>query len=130
MLEGIIFSFRDLFDIYEENGGDFDTVVSIGGGAKSPLWLQIQADIFNRKVVSLTNEQGPGMGAAMIAATGLGWFDSLQDCAETFVHFGKAYEPNPDNVKKYEKMHAIYKQVYQQTKTISEQLLDYRRAEL
>jgi len=54
----------------------------------------------------------------------------LQDCAETFVHFGKAYEPNPDNVKKYEKMHAIYKQVYQQTKTISEQLLDYRRAEL
>ncbi|MGN1293218.1 MAG: FGGY-family carbohydrate kinase, partial [Levilactobacillus brevis] len=130
VLEGIIFSFRDLFDIYEENGGDFDTVVSIGGGAKSPLWLQIQADIFNRKVVSLTNEQGPGMGAAMIAATGLGWFDSLQDCAETFVHFGKAYEPNPDNVKKYEKMHAIYKQVYQQTKTISEQLLDYRRAEL
>jgi len=70
------------------------------------------------------------MGAAMIAATGLGWFDSLQDCAETFVHFGKAYEPNPENVKKYEKMHAIYKQVYQQTKTISEQLLDYRRAEL
>ena len=130
VLEGIIFSFRDLFDIYEENGGDFDTVVSIGGGAKSPLWLQIQADIFNRKVVSLTNEQGPGMGAAMIAATGLGWFDSLQDCAETFVHFGKAYEPNPENVKKYEKMHAIYKQVYQQTKTISEQLLDYRRAEL
>ena len=130
VLEGIVFSFRDLFDIYEENGGDFDTVVSIGGGAKSPLWLQIQADIFNRKVVSLENEQGPGMGAAMIAAVGLGWFDSLQDCAETFVHFGKAYEPNPDNAAKYEKMHQIYKQVYQQTKGISEQLLDYRKAEL
>ncbi|WP_125765398.1 xylulokinase [Levilactobacillus mulengensis] len=130
VLEGISYSFRDLFDIYEENGGDFDTVVSIGGGAKSPLWLQIQADIFNRKVVSLTNEQGPGMGAAMIAATGLGWFDSLQDCAETFVHFGKTYEPNPENVKKYAKMHAIYKQVYQQTKSISAQLLAYRKAEL
>lgn len=130
VLEGIIFSFRDLFDIYEENGGDFDTVVSIGGGAKSPLWLQIQADIFNRKVVSLKNEQGPGMGAAMMAATGLGWFESLQDCAKTFVHFGKAYQPIPENVAKYRKLHAIYKQVYGQTKQISEELLDYRRENL
>lgn len=127
VLEGIIFSFRDLFDIYEENGGDFDTVVSIGGGAKSPLWLQIQADIFNRKVVSLKNEQGPGMGAAMMAATGLGWFDSLQDCAKTFVHFGKEYRPIPENVKKYKKLHDIYKQVYGQTKQISAELLDFRR---
>lgn len=130
VLEGIIFSFRDLFDIYEDNGGDFDTVVSIGGGAKSPLWLQIQADIFNRKVVSLKNEQGPGMGAAMMAATGLGWFDSLQDCAETFVHFGKEYQPIPANVAKYQKLHQIYKQVYGQTKQISEDLLDYRRENL
>ncbi|CAJ1229622.1 xylulose kinase [Levilactobacillus zymae] len=130
VLEGIIFSFRDLFDIYEENGGDFDTVVSIGGGAKSPLWLQIQADIFNRKVVSLKNEQGPGMGAAMMAATGLGWFDSLQDCAKTFVHFGKEYQPIPANVAKYQKLHQIYKQVYGQTKQISEELLDYRRENL
>ncbi|WP_304057040.1 xylulokinase [Levilactobacillus namurensis] len=130
VLEGITFSFRDIFDIYEENGGDFDTVVSIGGGAKSPLWLQIQADIFNRKVVSLKNEQGPGMGAAMMAATGLGWFDSLQDCAETFVDFGKVYEPNPENVKKYAELHQIYKQVYAQTKSISAQLLDYRRNNL
>ncbi|MDT6981455.1 xylulokinase [Levilactobacillus zymae] len=130
VLEGIIFSFRDLFDIYEDNGGDFDTVVSIGGGAKSPLWLQIQADIFNRKVVSLKNEQGPGMGAAMMAANGLGWFDSLQDCAETFVHFGKEYQPIPANVAKYQKLHQIYKQVYGQTKQISEDLLDYRRENL
>ncbi|KRK95618.1 xylulose kinase [Levilactobacillus acidifarinae DSM 19394] len=130
VLEGIIFSFRDLFDIYEENGGDFDTVVSIGGGAKSPLWLQIQADIFNRKVVSLKNEQGPGMGAAMMAATGLGWFDSLQDCAKTFVHFGKEYQPIPANVAKYQQLHKIYKQVYGQTKQISEELLDYRRENL
>lgn len=130
VLEGITFSFRDIFDIYEENGGDFDTVVSIGGGAKSPLWLQIQADIFNRKVVSLKNEQGPGMGAAMMAATGLGWFDSLQDCAETFVDFGKVYQPNPENVAKYAELHKIYKQVYAQTKSISAQLLDYRRKNL
>lgn len=127
VLEGIVFSFRDLFKIYEENGADFDTVISIGGGAKSPLWLQIQADIFNRKVVSLENEQGPGMGAAMIAAVGVGWFDSLQDCARQFVHFGKSYTPDPVNVKKYQQIYRIYRQVYAQTKAISRQLLDYRQ---
>ncbi|PWF99488.1 xylulokinase [Levilactobacillus bambusae] len=130
VLEGIIFSFRDIFDIYKANGAQFDTVVSIGGGAKSPLWLQIQADIFDTKVVSLENEQGPGMGAAMIAAVGLGWFDSLQDCAAQFVHYGRAYEPNQDNVNKYNRIHAIYHQAYEQTREISQELLDYRRDEL
>lgn len=127
VLEGIVYSFADIMDIFEEKGQDFDTVVSIGGGAKSSLWLQIQADIFNRKVVSLKNEQGPGLGAAMLAAVGLGWFDSVQDCAKEFVSFGQEYEPNPDNVVKYREMHRIYKQVYDATKDVSHQLLDYRR---
>ncbi|KRK97300.1 xylulose kinase [Secundilactobacillus odoratitofui DSM 19909 = JCM 15043] len=127
VLEGIIFSFRDIMDIYDEHNNDFDTVVAIGGGAKSELWLQIQADIFNKKVVSLTNEQGPGMGAAMMAAVGLGWFKDFQECAEKFVHFGKAYLPNPENAKKYDTLHKIYAKVYAQTKEISHELLDYRR---
>ncbi|MCG4841023.1 FGGY-family carbohydrate kinase, partial [[Ruminococcus] torques] len=75
--EGITFSFRDILNIYDQNGQEFDTVVAIGGRAKSDFWLQMQADIFNKKVVALTNEQGPGLGAAMIAAVGLGWFESL-----------------------------------------------------
>ena len=127
VLEGIIYSFADIMDIFDENGQDFDTVVSIGGGSKSPLWLQIQADIFDKKVVSLENEQGPGMGAAMLAAVGLGWFDTVQDCAAAFVHFGKVYTPNAENVEKYKAMHKIYKQVYPATADISHQLLDYRR---
>lgn len=127
VLEGIIYSFADIMDIFDEKGQDFDTVVSIGGGAKSPLWLQIQADIFNKKVVSLRNEQGPGMGAAMLAAVGLGWFESVQDCAKAFVSFGKEYQPNPENVKKYAEMHRIYKQVYPATAQISHELLNYRR---
>ncbi|GMA67122.1 xylulose kinase [Leuconostoc gelidum subsp. gelidum] len=61
VLEGIIFSFKDIMTIYDREGADFDTVVAIGGGAKSPLWLQIQADIFNKKVTTLVNEQGPGL---------------------------------------------------------------------
>ncbi|MCQ2569827.1 MAG: xylulokinase [Limosilactobacillus sp.] len=127
VMEGITFSFKDIMAIYQANNRDFDTVVAIGGGAKSELWLQMQADIFNKKVLALENEQGPGLGAAMIAAVGLGWFDSLQDCAKEFVHFGREYQPIPENVAKYQALYDIYHQVYKQTKSLSHQLLAFRR---
>ncbi|WP_268912332.1 xylulokinase [Lentilactobacillus sp. SPB1-3] len=130
VLEGIIFSFRDILDIYEENGAKFDTVVSIGGGAKSPLWQQIQADIFNVKVVSLKNEQGPGLGAAMLAAVGLGWFDNIQECTKVFVSFKDVFLPKPENVRKYRRLHDIYKQMYPSTKQITSDLIKYREEEL
>ena len=127
VMEGITFSFRDILNIYDQNGQEFDTVVAIGGGAKSDFWLQMQADIFNKKVVDLTNEQGPGLGAAMIAAVGLGWFDSLQACAQAFVHFGQTYQPEPANVARYNELYQIYHQVYAQTKGLTHELMAFRR---
>lgn len=127
IMEGITFSFKDILKIYEENGQDFDTVVAIGGGAKSAFWLQMQADIFNKPVISLTNEQGPGLGAAMLAAVGLGWFKNLQECAKQFVHFGKKYLPKEQNVQCYNQLDELYRQVYGQTKDLSHKLLEFRR---
>ena len=127
VLEGIIYSFKDLFEIYEAAGTSFDTVVAIGGGAKSSLWLQIQADIFNTKVVALQNEQGPGMGAAILAAVGLGWFGSVQEAANKFTSFGKTYEPVPENVAHYREYYKLYKKVYGQTAELSHELLALRR---
>jgi len=128
VLEGIIFSFKDIFEIYEGAGADFDTVIASGGGAKSPLWLQIQADIFDKKVVVLENEQGPGMGAAILAAVGLGWFASVQDAAENFASFGQEYNPIAENVEKYKAVYKEYKQVYAATADLSHNLMDYRRS--
>ncbi len=51
---------------------ELQRLVSVGGGAKNAVWLQMQADIFNMSVTTLEVEQGPGLGAAMLAATGLG----------------------------------------------------------
>lgn len=127
VMEGIIFSFRDIMAIYDEKDSTFDTVISIGGGAKSELWLQIQADIFNKKVVSLKNEQGPGLGAAMIAAVGLGWYSDFQAITRQFVHLGPVHEPIPENVAQYQKLHQIYQQVYRQTQSLSHDLLAFRR---
>lgn len=127
VLEGITFSFEDIMEIYRAKGAKFDTVVSIGGGAKSAMWQQIQADIFNTKVVSLKNEQGPGLGAAMLAAVGLGWFKDIHECTAKFVEYSNVFLPNPDNVSKYKQLHAMYAKIYNQTKEISHDLVNFRR---
>ncbi|KRN80052.1 xylulokinase [Fructilactobacillus lindneri] len=127
VMEGIVFSFEDLLNIYREQGSEISTIVSIGGGSKSEIWLQMQADIFNRPVIKLKNAQGPGMGAAMIAAVGLGWFKDFQECAKQFVHRDQVYQPISANVKKYAEIYAIYHQVYEQTKQINHELQDYKK---
>ncbi|MFD1465910.1 xylulokinase [Lapidilactobacillus mulanensis] len=129
VLEGIVFSFRDILEIYAENGKDFKQLVSIGGGAKSPLWLQIQADIFNKDIVRLESEQGPGMGAAMIAAVGLGWFANFDECVDKFIAIKTIYHPIAANVARYSEFYKVYQQVYGQTKDLTAQLLALEEAD-
>lgn len=119
VLEGITFSLKDVQVVMEEvSGKTFERIVSVGGGAKNKEWLQIQADIFDAEITCLQAEEGPGVGAAMLAASGLGWFDSLDACAETFVHYQGSIKPIKENVEKYQKIYAIYKKVYPATKEI------------
>ena len=126
VIEGITFSLNESIHIFREQGKVINEVVSIGGGAKSPEWLQIQADIFNAKVVKLNSEQGPGMGAAMLAAYGLGWFNSLKECADVFLKVKETYEPIEENVKQYEKLFNIYREIYHSTKTLNDSLKEFR----
>lgn len=127
VLEGITFSLNESIEIFRNSGKTIDSIISIGGGAKNETWLQIQADIFNAKIEKLTSEQGPGMGAAMLAAYGCGWFTSLKECAEVFIRTSKTYEPIPENVETYKKIFSIYQQVYTQTKTLNDQLREFRK---
>ncbi|MBT2644651.1 xylulokinase [Bacillus sp. ISL-41] len=127
VLEGITFSLNESIEIFRSSGKTIDAIISIGGGAKNETWLQMQADIFNAKIEKLASEQGPGMGAAMLAAYGCGWFPSLKDCAKAFIQVSKTYEPIPANVEQYKKLFSIYQNVYTQTKTLNDQLKEFRR---
>lgn len=126
VMEGITFSLHESIEIFRNAGKTIDTIVSIGGGAKNETWLQIQADIFNAKIVKLSSEQGPGMGAAMLAAYGCNWFASLDECADAFLNVEKVYEPNRDHAEKYRQLFTIYKDVYQNTKELSARLKYFR----
>lgn len=125
VLEGITFSLKDSLEIIDKEAGeDVSQLVSVGGGAKNKIWLQMQADILNKKIITLEIENGPSTGAAMIAAVGLGYYENFGECANKFVNYKEGYQPNPENVEVYEKYYQVYKTIYQNTKTISKELLE------
>jgi xylulokinase len=127
VIEGITFSLNESIEIFRESGKQIDTIISIGGGAKNETWLQIQADIFNAKIQKLFSEQGPGIGAAMLAAYGCGWYSSLKECSDVFTQTVKTYEPIPENVEKYKELFSLYKSVYKQTAQLNKELSRFRK---
>lgn len=126
IMEGITFSLYETIDFYRSRGKEIHSIVSIGGAAQNKEWLQMQADVFNARIIKLKNEQGPAMGAAIIAALGSGWFDSLEEVSKKFVAEEDIFHPNDQNVKKYNELYRLYKKIYVQTKEINEGLKEYR----
>ncbi|MCM3619842.1 xylulokinase [Sutcliffiella horikoshii] len=127
VMEGITFSLNESIAIFRKKGKSIDTVVSTGGGTKNDTWLQMQADVFNARIIKLSSEQGPGMGAAMLAAYGCGWYASLEECAEEFLHTEKEFLPNGKNTEKYEELFSIYLEIYKNTKELNRKLVKYRK---
>lgn len=117
VLEGITFSLKDSQLLMEEKAGkSFKKIISVGGGAKNKEWLQIQADIFDATIVTMSTEQGPAMGAAMIAAVGAGWFADLKECAAEVVSYKEEIHSIPENVEKYKHSYKKYREIYPATK--------------
>lgn len=126
VVEGITFSLRESLDILRGAGHDIRSLVSIGGGAKNETWLQLQADLFDADIHKLESEQGPAMGAAMIAACGCGWFATLNDCAERFAKRARSFRPRPEQARRYAELYTLYKRLYGDTREMNAQLAVYR----
>lgn len=123
VLEGITFSLKDSQEMMKAAKKEpIEYLVSVGGGAKNPAWLQMQADIFDVPIHTLTTEQGPGLGAAILAAVGSGMFETFEECVEKFVSYASIYTPEVGSVEKYKKIYPIYQLVYSATKSICYQL--------
>lgn len=123
VIEGISYSLYESILYLRENGKSLTHITATGGGAKSDFWLQLQADIFNASMRKLSHEEGPSMGAAIIAATGVNWFDSMEACSRVFVTYDKEFHPDSVNHQQYKRYFDIYRQVYTQSQSLTEQLL-------
>ena len=112
VLEGVTFGLRDSFEVAKSLGIKIERTKICGGGAKSPLWRQMVADIFNLKVDIIESEEGPGYGAAILAAVGCGEYQSVQEAADKLVKVVKAIEPDPETAALYEERYQKFRQIY------------------
>ena len=102
VLEGVAFGLRDSLEVARSLGIKIERTKICGGGAKSPLWKKIIANVMNLKVDVPAVEEGPSMGGAMLAAVGCGAYPDVETIAEKFVHVVETVEPDPELVAKYE----------------------------
>lgn len=112
VLEGVAFGLRDSLEVARSLGIRIDSSRICGGGAKSPLWRQIIAAVMNVKLEIIESEEGPGYGAAILAAVGCGTFESVESACGKLVKVIDTVEPDPVLVQKYEEKYQKFKQLY------------------
>jgi xylulokinase len=120
VLEGVAFGLRDSIEVARSLGVAPDRTKICGGGAKSPLWQKIIANVMNMKVDILEVEEGPSLGGAMLAAVAAGEYASVEEIAAKVVRVKKTVEPDPELVAKYEKRYQVFKQLYPACKPLYE----------
>lgn len=117
VMEGVTMSLKDSLSIFKELGIKCDTIIASGGGAKSHEWLQIQADVFRKKVIVCEVSEQACLGACILAGVGTGVFDSIKQAVEKFVVFrDEVYEPDPSNEKLYNRQYERFQILYRNNK--------------
>ncbi|MBE5852823.1 MAG: xylulokinase [Lachnospiraceae bacterium] len=120
VLEGVAFALRDSFEVAKSLGINIERTKICGGGAKSPLWKKMIANILGIKVDVIESEEGPGYGGAMLAAVACGEFASVEEAAEKLVKVVDTVEPDPELVAKYEARYQQFKEIYPACKPLFE----------
>jgi len=119
ILEGVAFSLRDSFSIFSELAIPVERIVVGGGGARSGVWRQIQADVYGRSVQTVAADEGAAFGAALLAGVGAGIWTSVDQACETVVRPADAITPRPEAVAVMDERYAEYRRVYPGLRMIS-----------
>lgn len=112
VLEGVAFAIRDSFEVARSLGISIDRTMICGGGAKSPLWKKIMANVLNIQVDVPQIEEGPAMGAAMLAAVADGTFASVKEAADCVVRVKETISPDPALAAAYDRQYRKFAQIY------------------
>ena len=118
VLEGVAFAIRDSLEVARSLGIQIHRSMICGGGAKSPLWRTIMANVLNLELDLPASEQGPGMGGAMLAMVACGAYPSVQDACAKLVQVSQTVKPDPALAAKYEARYQQFKRIYPALKGI------------
>jgi xylulokinase len=112
ILEGVAFSLRDTLTIFAELGVPVESIRLGGGGARSELWRQIQAEVYGQDVEMIAADEGAAYGAALLAGVGTGVWTSVDAACDTAVRVAKTVRPVPENVALMKRRYAEYRKLY------------------
>ncbi len=112
VIEGVSFSQKDCLDIIGELGVAITSVRASGGGARSPFWRQILADVFGKRVASLETQEGSAYGAALLAMVGTGEYASVPEVCRAVIQERESLEPRPAEAALYAQAHKTYRALY------------------
>ena len=118
VLEGVAFAIRDSVEVAKSLGIDISVSKICGGGAKSPLWKKIMANVLGIRLESPASEQGPGMGGAMLAMVACGAYESVQAACDAIVETASVLEPDEELTARYEKQYQKFKKIYPALKAV------------
>lgn len=119
VMEGVVYSLKDSLVILQEIGINSDKIIASGGGAKSPLWLQMQADILNMDIHMSAVKEQACLGACILAAIGAGIYQNTEEACTKHVSFSDGvYRPNPELQAVYQKGYDIYHELYKRTRDL------------
>lgn len=118
VIEGVSFSLKDCLDIIEEMGVPVNSVRLSGGGARSPFWRQLLADVFSKPVVTLASQEGSAYGAALLAMVGTGTYSTVKEACNTAVKEKERLESRSYESQLYARGHEVYKSLYPTLKPV------------
>lgn len=118
VLEGVIFALKQSVDIFKSLGTELHQVTATGGGAKSDIWCQMIADVFEIDVMKINAEEGPAYGAAILAYQAMHPEITIDEIGKSWIHIKKQFKPNKQNAPYYRLKYKQFSQLYPQLKSI------------
>lgn len=122
ILEGVAFSLKDTFSLFGQMSVPVGVVRLGGGGARSPLWRQIQADVYRHEVEILEAEEGAAYGAALLAGVGAKFWASVDEACDAVIKVQQRVRPDPNAVKALAVQYENFRRLYPALKPLFEQM--------
>ncbi len=124
VMEGVVFSLRDSLEIMRSLDVPMDEIRATGGGARSPLWRQLQADVYGAPIRRTTADEGPAHGAALLAGVASGTYADVGEAASVVELREEVTEPDPQRARVYEDYYEIYRSLYPASRDAMSRLTD------
>ena len=122
VLEGVAFAIRDSFEVAASLGLDIKSSTICGGGAKSPLWKKIMADVLNIRIDTVESEEGPGFGGAVLAMVGCGEYESVTEACSKLIKITDSVYPDSEIAGRYADRYEKFRKIYPAMKKLFEEI--------